>query len=174
MTAPATAKATVLTTITVTTNPTLQVTGIPLMAPPVGNVYSQGVRSTAVPTVPPPTVAPGPGSPVTLQVGQWIIDPTGNFVLILEAVKGLSLYRVMSGSPTSGSFQGINVFGPSGPNGVYFLAQSDGNACVYPADSIHPVWNANNGTNTTAQYLFVEENGCFVMIHCQAVWGSDL
>lgn len=162
-------------TVTVTTKSTLQVTGIILMAPPLGNVYSQGIRSTAVPTVPPPTTAPSPNSPSTLTAGQWIMDPTGNFVLILEANKGLSLYRVMSGSPTSGSFQGMNVFGPvGGTAGTYFLAQQDGNACVYPSNSLTPTWHANNGTSGSAQYLFVQENGCFVMIQCKGIWGSDL
>jgi hypothetical protein len=164
-------------TVPVSTPANLQVTGITLMAPPLGNVYSQGIRSTAVPTVPPPTTAPGPGTQVTLTIGQWIMDPTGNFVLILEnnqTTKGLSLYRVMSGSPTSGSFQGTHVFGPVAPDGAYFLAQSDGNACVYPENSIHPSWAANNGTSGSAQYLFVQENGCFVEIQCKGIWGSNL
>jgi len=164
----------VTTTVSVTTQSTLQITGITLMAPPLGNVYSQGIRSTAIPTVPPPGSAPTPTSPSTLTIGQWIMDPTGNFVLILEANKGLSLYRVMSGNPTSGSFQGMNVFGPVAPDGTYFLAQADGNACVYPANSLHPTWNANNGTSGSAQYLFVQENGCFVMVQCKGVWGSNL
>jgi len=34
-------------------------------------------------------------------------------------------------NPTSGSFQGENVFGPSGGGGAYFCAQADGNAVVY-------------------------------------------
>ena len=165
-----------VTTIPVTTAPNLQVTGITLMATPQGNVYSQGVRSTAVPTVPAPTTAPTANSPVTLTIGQWIMDPTGNFVLILELNKGLSLYRVAVGSPspTSGSFQGTNVFGPAGKGGAYFLAQADGNACVYPPSSLNPVWNANNGTSGSAQYLFVQENGCFVTIQCKGIWGSNL
>ena len=165
-----------VTTVSVSTPSNLQVTGITLMATPQGNVYAQGVRSTAVPTVPRPTTAPGPGSPVTLTTGQWIMDPTGNFVLILEANKGLSLYRVITGSPTSGSgsFQGVNVFGPVGKGGTYFLAQADGNACVYPQNSITPTWAANNGTSGSAQYLFVQENGCFVTIQCKGIWGSNL
>ena len=166
------------TTVSVSTPANLQVTGITLMATPQGNVYSQGVRSTAVPTVPPPTSAPTPATPVTLTIGQWIMDPTGNFVLILELNKGLSLYRVATGngnpSPTSGSFQGTNVFGPQGKGGAYFLAQADGNACVYPPNSLNPVWNANNGTSGSAQYLFVQENGCFVTIQCKGIWGSNL
>ncbi len=165
------------TTNSITTNPSLQVTGLTLMAPPLGNVFSQGIRSTAVPTVPAPTSAPSPTSPSTLTIGQWIMDPTGNFVLILEANKGLSLYRLNSGSPspTSGSFQGTSVAGPfGGADGVYFLAQADGNACVYPADSLTPTWHANNGTSGSAQYMFVQENGCFVMIQCKGIWGSDL
>ena len=163
------------TTVTVTTTPTLQVIGITLMAPPSGHVYPLGIRATAVLTVQPPSTAPTPSSPTTLTVGQWIMDPSGNFVLILEGNKGLSLYRVMSGNPTSGSFQGLNVFGPAGGNnGAYFLAQADGNACVYPSNSLHPTWNANNGTSGSAQYLFVQENGCFVTIQCHGVWGSDL
>ncbi len=165
------------TTVSVTTPANLQVTGITMMATPQGNVYSQGVRSTAVPTVPPPTTAPTANSPVTLTIGQWIMDPTGNFVLILELNKGLSLYRVATGpgnpSPTSGSFNGTNVFGPQGKGGAYFLAQSDGNACVYASNSINPVWNANNGP-ASAQYLFVQENGCFVTIQCKGIWGSNL
>jgi len=163
------------TTFTVTTAASLQVTGITLMAPPSGHVYPLGIRSTAVPTVQPPTTAPSPSSPATLTVGQWIMDPSGNFVLILEADKGLSLYRVMSGNPTSGSFQGLNVFGPEGGNnGAYFLAQADGNACVYPSNSLTPTWHANNGTSGSAQYLFLQENGCFVTTQCHGVWGSDL
>lgn len=171
-TAPATTDQ--VTTVPVSTPSTLQVTGLTLMATPQGNVYPQGVKSTAVPTVQPPTTAPAPGSPATLTIGQWIVDPTGNFVLILEANKGLSLYRVMGGSVASGSIQGMNVFGPVGKGGAYFLAQSDGNACVYPSNSINPVWHANNGTSGSAQYLFVQENGCFVMIQCKGIWGSDL
>lgn len=162
-----------VTSVSVTTPSNLQVKGITLMATPQGNVYPQGVPSTAVPTVPPPTTAPSATSQVTLTVGQWIVDPSGKFVLILEQNKGLSLYRVISGSPTSGSFQGTNVFGPEGKGGAYFLAQSDGNACVYPSNSIHPVWNANNG-GSSAQYLFVQENGCFVEIQCKGIWGSNL
>ena len=164
-----------VTTVSVSTPANLQVTGTPMMATPQGNVYSQGVNSTAVPTVPPPSTPPTSNSPFTLSIGQWIMDPTGKFVLILEANKGLSLYRVAatSPSPTSGSFQGTNVFGPQGKGGAFFLAQSDGNACVYAPNNIHPVWNANNG-GSSAQYLFVQENGCFVTIQCKGIWGSNL
>lgn len=162
------------TTVPVSTPSNLQVTGLTLMATPQGNVYPQGVPSTAVPTVPPPTTAPTSTSPVTLTIGQWIVDPSGKIVLILEANKGLSLYKVKTGSPASGSFQGTNVFGPVGKGGAYFLAQSDGNACVYAPNSINPVWHANNGTSGSAQYLFVQENGCFVTIQCKGIWGSDL
>jgi len=164
-----------VTTVPVNTPANLQVTGITLMATPQGNNYPQGVSSTAVPTVPPPTTAPTSSSPVTLTIGQWIMDPTGKIVLILELNKGLSLYRVAtnSPSPTSGSFQGIQVFGPQGGGGAYFLAQSDGNACVYATNSIKPVWHANDG-GSSAQYLFVQENGCFVTIQCKGIWGSNL
>ena len=163
-----------VTTIPVSTPSNLQVTGITLMATPQGNVFSQGVPSTAVPTVPPPTTAPTSNSQVTLTTGQWIMDPSGKVVLILENNKGLSLYRVAtnSPSPSTGSFQGIQVFGPVGKGGTYFLAQSDGNACVY-SNSINPLWHANNGPSS-AQYLFVQENGCFVTIQCKGIWGSDL
>ena len=162
-------------TVTVTTSPSLQVTGITLMAPPIGNTNTGGIPSTAVPTVPAPQV--GSSSPTTLKVGQWIMDPSGQYVLILESTKGLSLYEVKSGSPTSGSFQGDNVFGPAGGGGAYFCAQADGNAVVYDSSfpkSLNPTWHANNGTSGSAQYLFVQKNGCFVTTQCKGVWGSDL
>jgi hypothetical protein len=160
--------------VTVTTSANLQVTGITLLAPPAGNTFPGGVPSTAVATVPPPQISQT--WPSTLRVGQWIMDPSGQFVLILEANKGLSLYQVSSGNPTSGSFQGDNVFGPAGAGGAYFCAQADGNAVVYDSSfpkSLNPTWHANNGSGN-AQYLFVQKNGCFVEVQCKGVWGSDL
>jgi len=160
---------------TVTTNPNLQVTGTTMMAPPIGNTFPRGIPATAIPTVLPPQ--PGPSWPTTLTIGQWITDPTRKFVLILEATTGLSLYQVESGDPTSGSFVGDAVFGPKGGGGEYFCAQSDGNAVVYDSsfpESLNPTYAANNGTDGSAQYLFVQENGCFVEIQCHGVWGSPL
>jgi len=125
--------------VPVITAATSQVTGIPLMAPPSGNTFPLGVRATAIQTVPAPTTAPTPSSPITLKMGQWILDPSGIYVLILEnnlsigGNQGLSLYRVIQGNPvTDGKFVGDNVYGPvGGSNGEYFLGQADGNACVY-------------------------------------------
>ena len=162
-------------TVPVTTSPNLQVTGITLMAPQTGNTFPGGIPSTAVPTVPAPQISTT--WPTTLKIGQWIIDPSGQYVLILEDKKGLSLYQVSSGNPTSGSFQGVNVFGPKGGGGTVFCAQADGNAVVYDSSfpkSLNPTWNANNGTSGSAQYLFVQQNGCFVTTQCKGVWGSDL
>lgn len=159
---------------TVTTSTNLQVTGIELMAPPVGNTHPRGIKSTAIRTVLPPQ--PGPSWPTTLKMGQWIMDPKGKFVLILNS-DGLTLYQVESGSPTSGSFEGDVVFPSVGAGGEYFCAQSDGNAVVYDSSfpqTLKPTWKANNGTSGSAQYLFVQENGCFVMIQCHGIWGSPL
>ena len=163
--------------VTVITKPSSQVTtGITLMAPP-NNQYPEGIRATAIPTVLTPTLPPTPPSPTTLTVGQWIMDPSGDFVLILESTNGLSLYRVVSGNPTTGQFQGVAVFGPVGKGGSYFCAQADGNAVVYDSSfpkSLNPTWAANNGTSGSAQYLFVQENGCFVTIQSKGVWGTPL
>src|SRR6185369_12123002 len=64
------------------------------------------------------------------------VTVTTNANLQVTGNKRLSLYEVQSGNPTSGSFQGENVFGPSGGGGAYFCAQADGNAVVY--DSSFP------------------------------------
>jgi hypothetical protein len=81
-------------------------------------------------------------------MGQWIMDPKGKFVLILNS-DGLTLYQVESGSPTSGQFEGDAVFPSVGAGGEYFCAQSDGNAVVYDSSfpqTLKPTWKANNGT----------------------------
>lgn len=161
--------------VTVTTNPSSQVTnGITMMAPP-NNLYPEGIRATSVPTVPTPTLPPTT-SLTNLTVGQWMMDPSGDFVLILDS-NGLTLYRVVTGNPTSGSFQGVAVFGPVGKGGSYFCAQADGNAVVYDSTfpkSLTPTWAANSGQSGSAQYLFVQENGCFVTIQSHGVWGTPL
>lgn len=163
---------------TVTVNPKLQVTGTIMMAPPVGNTYPRGIRSTSLPTVPPPQA--GTSWPTTLTVGGWILDPSGQYVLLLDDTNGLTLYQLASDSPspTTGTFEGDAIYGPKGgANCSCFLAQSDGNAVVYDSNfpqKLTPKWAANDGTDGSAQYFFVQENGCFVMIQCHGVWGTPL
>ena len=154
--------------VTVITNPGLRVTGATLLAP-ASTQFPQGIPATVIPTVPvPPTVG-------TLKTGQWIMDPSGEFVLILDGQKGLVLYQVVgAGDPTSGQFQGLAVWGPNGATGVVFCAQADGNAVVYDKnfpEQLNPTWHANNGPSS-AQYLFVLENGSFAVVQYSAVWGS--
>ncbi len=93
--------------VQVITKPDLQVTGIRLLAPPAGNNFPDGVPATAIPTVPtPPQTA-------TLKPGQWIMDPSQEFVLILDSALGLVLYQnIGGGDPTSGQFQGDVCVGP--------------------------------------------------------------
>lgn len=159
--------------VQVITNPKLQVTngGISLLGP--GNV-----PGIAFPTV------PGGGNPTTasLTLGQWIIDPTNEYVLILvppgldQTPPGLSLYQVVgNGDPTTGQFNGSLKWGPNGgDNSFVFCAQSDGNAVVYdnqfPTQWNH-TWAGNNG-GSNAQYLFVGENGSFAVVQSSPTWNS--
>lgn len=163
----------------ITVNPQLQVTtGTVMIAPPVGNTYPQGIRATSLETVPPPQISKS--WPTTLKVGEWMMDPSSKFVLLLDNTNGLTLYQLTatSPSPTTGSFYGNAIYGPKGgANCSCFLAQSDGNAVVYDSDfpqKLTPKWSANDGTSGSAQYFFVQENGCFVMIQCHGVWGTPL
>ena len=139
------------------------------MAPSTSTQFPNGIPAVALQTVPvPPKTA-------TLKPGQWIMDPSGEFVLILDAQKGLVLYQVVGNSdPTSGQFQGLAVWGPNGATGTVFCAQSDGNAVVYDSSfpgKLNPLWHANNG-GSSAQYLFVQENGSFALVQYSAVWAS--
>ena len=154
--------------VTVITNPGLRVTGATLMAPS-STQFPQGVPSTVVTTIPvPPTTA-------TLKQGQWIMDPSGEYVLILDGQKGLVLYQVVgNGDPNSGKFLGLAVWGPNGATGAVFCAQSDGNAVVYDSkfpDQLNPTWHGNNG-GSNAQYLFVSENGSFAVVQYSPTWGT--
>jgi len=151
--------------IPVTVNPKLQITtGILVMAP--GNV-----PATAIPTV------PGGGHPTTatLTMGQWIMDPSHEYVLTLTS-QGLILYQVMgNGDPTTGQFRGTVEWGPNGgENSFVFCAQSDGNAVVYdnqfPTQLNHQ-WAGNSG-GSNAQYLFVNENGSFAVVQYSPTWSS--
>ena len=151
--------------VTVTTNPQLQITtGIQLMT-------SDG-PGIAIPT------APGGGNPTTatLTMGQWIMDPTHEYVLMLTS-QGLVLYQVIgNGDPTTGRFQGSIKWGPEGgDNSFVFCAQSDGNAVVYDNQfptQWNPQWAANKG-GSNAQYLFVNENGSFAVVQYSPTFTSD-
>lgn len=154
---------------TVITNPGARVTGVPLMASSSSTQFPHGIPAVAIPTVPLPPTSP------TLKPGQWIMDPSGEFVLILDADQGLILYQVVgNGDPTTGKFEGLAVWGPNGAKGAVFCAQSDGNAVVYDSSfpgNLNPTWHANNG-GSSAQYLFVQENGSIALVNYSAVWAS--
>lgn len=159
---------------TVITQPGLQVHGtMTLMAPP-ANQFPQGVLATVLPTIPTPTIPPTDGSPVTLKMGQWIMDPSNEYVLILTSTSGLVLYQVVgAGDPTTGKFQGNVVWAqPNNPTDSFcFCAQADGNAVVYDSsfpNQLNPAWHANNG-GSDAQYLFIKEDGSFALVEYTSV-----
>ena len=161
---------------TVITQPGLQVHGtMTLMAPP-ANQFPQGVLATVVPTMPTPTLPPTGPEPPTLKLGQWIMDPSKEYVLILTNTNGLVLYQVVgAGDPTSGQFQGNVVWNqPSNPTESFcFCAQADGNAVVYDSsypNELNPAWHANNG-GSNAQYLFVKEDGSFAVVEYTSTAG---
>jgi len=160
--------------VPVITNPKLQVTngGILLIGP-------GSVPGIAFPTV------PGGGNPTTpsLTQGQWIIDPTNEYVLILVPPKlpqtppGLSLYQVVgAGNPASGQFNGSLEWGPNGgENGFVFCAQSDGNAVVYDNQFpgvLNHTWAGNKG-GSNAQYLWVGENGSWAVVQSNPTYNSQ-
>ena len=159
---------------TVITQPGLQVHGTTtLMAPP-ANQFPEGVLATVLPTIPTPTIPPTGSSPVTLKMGQWIMDPSKEYVLILTSTSGLVLYQVVgAGDPTTGKFQGNVVWTqPNNPTDSFcFCAQADGNAVVYDSsfpNQLNPAWHANNG-GSNAQYLFVKEDGSFAVVEYTSV-----
>jgi hypothetical protein len=123
------------------------------MLGPVTSDFPQGVPAVAVPVVPvPPTT-------YTLKTGNWIQDPSGEYVLILDGENGLVLYQVMGKGqdPSSGSFQGLAKWGPNGAGGIVFCAQADGNAVVYDSSfptQLNPLWHGNQG-GSNAVYLLV-------------------
>jgi hypothetical protein len=155
--------------ITVSTPANLRITtGMLLTGQPTNN-FPQGTPAIALPTVPvPPTVA-------TLTMGQWIMDPSGEYVLMLSQ-QGLVLYQVIgNGNPTTGQFQGLAVWGPSGgDNSFVFCAQADGNAVVYDSNfpnQLNPQWHANQGPSN-AQYLLVLESGSWAVVQLSPVTQS--
>jgi hypothetical protein len=102
-------------------------------------------------------------------MGQWIMDPSNEYVLILTSTSGLVLYQVVgAGDPTKGQFQGNVKWSQPGTttDSFCFCAQADGNAVVYDSsypDKLNPVWHANNG-GSDAQYLFIKEDGTFALV----------
>ncbi len=150
----------------VITDPAKQIKGSQMLAP-ASDEFPNGIQCTAVPTV----VVGSSNHPdtATLNQGYWIMDPKGEFVLILDGSNGLVFYEVMGAtSPTSGSFTGVAKWGPNGAGGTQFCAQNDGNAVVYDSNW-NALWGANNG-GSHAEYLYVGEDGSVRLVQFNSEW----
>lgn len=137
--------------VTVNLDPAAQVTGTPMLTP--------GSTATAVPAVAEPVNGEGEA---TLVPGQWMMDPMGEYVLVLggtEPATGLCLYQVIGANQPPGPFNAILRW-TSGPGpaqgGQTFFAQTDGRAVLYGGDG-EVLWSA--GGDGPAQYFLVQTDG---------------
>ena len=140
--------------VPVTLDPSRQVPGMFMLTP--------GSEATAVPAVNAPADDGNPAD-ATLFQDQWMMDPLGEYVLVLGGTKpatGLCLYQVVgAGRPQEGHFNGLLRW-TSGPGpaegGQRFYAQTDGKAVLYGDDG-KVLWSA--GGDGPAQYFLVQTKG---------------
>jgi hypothetical protein len=124
--------------------------------------FSNGMVATLAAPCPQLITGTAP-SIFTLSVGQGFLDPTGEYVLMLQS-SGLYVFQVIGPTPpSSGSFNGkqLGYWEISSNNAQYFLAQTDGNAVI--SDAFGNLLSAANNGGYSALFLAIQSDGNVVL-----------
>lgn len=116
---------------------------------------------------------PPQGSPIapTLELGQWVVDPSDTYLLIMdnENFRGsLVLYRITGGSLSSGVVDVRLIWSSNTSNGQFAVAQGDGNLVVYEGQGT-AVWDSGTSGNQ-AQFLSLQSDGNLVVYGFPCIW----